>query len=135
MADWLRMWHGAPTDPKWRTIAKRADARPGDVWAVVSVLMDRASQAENRGDVAGFDCEVIADALGFDTAEVERIVVALADKGVIADGRLSSWEKYQPKREDASTDRVREHRKRVSERIETQCNAVERNVTPRYRGE
>lgn len=129
MADWLRMWHGAPTDPKWRTIAKRASSRPGDVWAVVSVLMDRASQAGDRGCVSGYDAEVIADALGFDAPEVEAIIAALIDKSVIVDGRLASWEKYQPKREDNSTDRVREHRNRVTSRTETQRNAPKHNVT------
>ena len=131
-ADWFRLWHGAPTDPKWRTIARRASVRPGDVWAVVSVLMDRASQAEDRGSVAGFDAEITADALGFDVDEVQRVVDALADKGVIVNGRLAAWEKYQPKRErpqDVSTERVKAFRER--ERRETPCNATELTETPR----
>ncbi len=89
MTDWLRLWHGAPTDPKWRTVARRSGSRPGDVWAIVAVLMDRASQAPDRGSVEGYDCEIIADALGYDPDEVERVIAALIDKGVIVDGRLS----------------------------------------------
>lgn len=129
MAEWFRLWHGAPTDPKWRTVARRASVRPGDVWAVVSCLMDRASQSEDRGSVAGYDVEVIADALGFDTEEVERIIAALQDKAVISEGRITAWEKYQPKREDNSSDRVAAFRERQKaerntvKRGETQCNS------------
>lgn len=122
MTDWLRLWHGAPTDPKWRTVARRSGSRPGDVWAIVAVLMDRASQAPDRGSVEGYDCEIIADALGYDPDEVERVIAALIDKGVIVDGRLASWEKYQPKREDGSAERAKAHR----ERNRTHANAGER---------
>lgn len=138
MTDWFRAWHGAPTDPKWRTIARRANSRPGDVFAVVSCLWDRASQAKDRGSVAGYDCEIIADGLGYEPEEVERIISALIDKEVIVDGRIAAWEKYQPKREDnQSTDRSRRFRdKRRDEaestepqRDETQCNASQRTAT------
>ncbi|MFN6950964.1 MAG: hypothetical protein ACK4NE_00010 [Albidovulum sp.] len=125
MAEWFRLWHGAPTDPKWRTVARRASVRPGDVWAVVSCLMDRASQSEDRGSVVGYDVEVIADALGFETDDVERIIAALCDKAVISEGRIKAWEKYQPKREDHSSDRVAAFR----ERQKTERNAVKRDET------
>lgn len=137
MTDWFRAWHGAPTDPKWRTIARRANSRPGDVFAVVSCLWDRASQARDRGSVAGYDCEIIADGLGYEPDEVERIISALIDKEVIIDGRIAAWEKYQPKREDnQSTERSRRFRDKnhetettESQRDETQCNAMQRAAT------
>lgn len=138
MTDWFRAWHGAPTDPKWRTIARRANSRPGDVFAVVSCLWDRASQAKDRGSVAGYDCEIIADGLGYEPEEVERIIAALIDKEVIVDGRIAAWEKYQPKREDnQSTDRSRRFRDKQhsqtemveAQRDETQCNASQRTET------
>ncbi|MGR9076239.1 hypothetical protein [Rhizobium leguminosarum] len=43
----------------------------------------------------------------------------MADKGMISDGRFSSWEKRQPKREDGAAERAREWR----ERKRTQANA------------
>lgn len=122
MTEWFRLWHGAPTDPKWRTIARRASVRPGDVWAVVSCLMDRASQASERGCVSGYDIEIIADALGYEPDDVQRIIDALHDKAVIIEGRLASWEKYQPKREDGSAERAKAYRERIA-------NAPERNQT------
>lgn len=146
--NWFRSWHGAPTDPKWRTVAKRAGVRPGDVAAVVWVLFDRASQAKDRGSIEGYDAEVIADALGYDPEHITGIVSALHDKGVLVNSVFSGWEKYQPKREDGSTERTREWRERkrdnsgklgkaeqnqqngdAIERGVTHCDASERNVT------
>lgn len=129
MTDWFRTWHGAPSDPKWRLIAKRASVRPGDVWAVVSYLFDRASQAEDRGSVAGYDAELIAEVFGYEHDEVTRIIVELEAKAVIVAGRLAAWDKYQPKREDGSAERAKAYRERMkeeTERTRTQANAVER---------
>lgn len=122
--DWFRSWHGAPTDPKWLLIARNAMKRsethvtPGMVSAVVWALFDHASQAEPRGNVEGFDMETYAVFSGFDEAIIAAIIEELKDKSLIISGALSAWQKRQPKREDNSTDRVREHR-----------NALKRNVT------
>ena len=94
-ADWLRSWHGAPTDPKWLMIAARAKVSPGMVVAVAWALFDRASSAEDRGSIAGFDPESFACFTGFETAQIEAIVAAMRDKGVIAGERLADWEKRQ----------------------------------------
>lgn len=129
MTDWFRTWHGAPSDPKWRLVAKRAAVRPGDVWAVVSYLFDRASQAEDRGSVAGYDTELIAEIFGYEADDVARIIDELTTKAVIVDDRLSAWDKYQPKREDGAADRAKEWRERKkadAERTRTQPNAEER---------
>lgn len=122
MTDWFRSWHGAPSDQKWRLVARRASVRPGEVWSVISYLWDRASQAEERGSIAGFDCELIAEVFGYETGEVERIMLALADKGVIVGDRIAAWEKYQPKREDGGAERAKAWR----EQKRTHPNAPER---------
>ena len=41
MTGWFRSWHGAPTDPKWLGIAKRAGVAPGFAVAIAWALMDR----------------------------------------------------------------------------------------------
>ena len=125
MTDWFRSWHGAPTDPKWLGIARRAGVAPGIVVAVVWSLMDRASQADDRGRVTGYDAEGMAYFFGCEPEHVEAIVVALTDKGMIVDGRFASWEKRQPAREDGSSDRAKAWR----ERRRTQSNAGEREQT------
>jgi hypothetical protein len=110
MTDWFRLWHGAPTDPKWRTVAKRAGVRPVDVWGVVSMLMDRASQAAERGTVTGYDSEIIADALGVDDDEVDRIIAAMIEKAVIVDGRFPDWRRYDSGGAAGEAQRVRRER-------------------------
>lgn len=50
--------------------------------------------------------------MGFDLELVQRIFSSFETRGVIAGGRLQNWEKYQPKREDDSTERTRKYRER-----------------------
>jgi len=126
MADWFRSWHGAPIDPKWRTIARRADARPGDVAAIVWCLLDRASQSKIRGCIDGYDIEVIADTLGYDVDMVDRVIKALYDKQIIDSTHyFSAWRERQPEREDGSAERSRAWR----DARRTHPNASERNAT------
>jgi hypothetical protein len=100
--EWWRCKHGAPADPKWRAIGARVNVAPGVVWAVFSALCDRASQAEDRGSIAGADPEDIAAVFGFDVGEVERTVKALTAKGVIVGERIANWNRHQPKTEDVT---------------------------------
>lgn len=126
MTDWFRSWHGAPTDNKWLLIARKAGASPGIVSAVVWALLDHASQQNARGSISTFDVETYSTFSGFDEAQIEAIIKAMTDKGIIIDGRLASWDKRQPKREDDnSTDRVRALREKrnAMKRDETHGNA------------
>ena len=117
-AEWWRSWHGAPTDPKWLTIGARAKVPPGVVAAVAWALFDRASSAEDRGSIAGFDPESLAHFFGFKPAQIEAIVAAMREKGVIAGDRIAAWEKRQPKqqRERAPDPNVGERVRRSRER-------------------
>jgi hypothetical protein len=123
MTDWFRSWHGAPTDTKWLVIARRACTSPVIVSAVAWALMDHASQADERGDVSGFDIEGYATWAEIEESVVENVLDAMTTKGMIVDGRLAAWERRQPKREDDSTMRVRAFRDR--------SNAMQRSVTHR----
>lgn len=122
--DWFRSWHGAPTDSKWLLIAKRAGVTPGIVSAVVWALFDHASQAEQRGNVETFDVETYAVFSGFSEENITAIIFAMKEKSLIVSGTLSAWEKRQPKRNDDSAERVREHRNAVKRTV-TQCNSRE----------
>ncbi|SCM71639.1 hypothetical protein KL86PLE_100295 [uncultured Pleomorphomonas sp.] len=142
MTDWFRSWHGAPADPKWRTIAKRAKVPTSLVVSVAWSLLDRASQADERGSIIGADIESLADFLDAEPSDVEAVIKAMHEKGVLDDQRFAAWEKRQPKREDTgSTDRVRQFRERqkagvssVSQRSETPMKRSEtqRNDTKRF---
>lgn len=136
MASWFRSWHGAPTDNKWLVIAKRAQVQPGIVSAIAWALLDYASQADERGSVKDFDVETYATFSGFEESAVNAVITAMQEKGVIGpDGRLTAWDRRQPKREDDSAERVKEYRKRKRNVSQgdgedvTQCNAESRSVT------
>lgn len=148
--DWFRSHHGAPTDPKWQLIARRAGAPTCAVVALFWQLLDYASQQSDRGSVAGFDIEVAALYLGIDDDIAEGILSALRDKGLIAQDRLANWDKRQPRREredtSTSTNRVRDHRARKSSAPSTEplvspsnlgvtentqpCNTMQHHETP-----
>ena len=98
--DWFRSWHGAPTDPKWLLIAKRANVRPIHVIGTWWALLDYASQHSERGSIDGFDTETFALFAGLDDEHVSRIVTTLRDKGLIDGSQIAQWGKRQPKRED-----------------------------------
>lgn len=126
MTDWFRSWHGAPTDPKWVLIGRKAGIAPAVASAIAWALFDHASQASPRGDVSGFDCEVYAAWGGIDDEAVIKAVTAMRDRGMIVDGILANWRKRQPDREDGSAERAKAWRERKSEE-RTQPNATERN--------
>lgn len=137
--DWFRSHHGAPTDPKWLMIARRANVTlghasvtPGHVASVWWALMDYASQHESRGSVTGFDAEELAAFYGYEEEQIDAILAALREKDLItADDRLANWEKRQPARED-TTAAERKRRQRERERLKRDADAgadVSRAVT------
>ena len=138
MTSWVRLWHDMPTDPKWRTIARKSGQRIGDVIAVFTFALVNASANEiDRGALSGFDPEDVGSALDLEAEAVAAIVEAMRGK-VLAGDRLAGWDKRQPKREreDDSAQRVREFRKRKQEAgmgggdDVTPRNAEKRHVTP-----
>lgn len=137
--DWFRWHHGTVTDPKWRVIARKSGASVRDVLAVFAFFLERASQAEPRGCISGWDADDVGAGLDMDSAQVMAVYDAM--QGKVLDGdTLSGWEKRQPKREreETSTDRVRKYRESKKSAnsndgvtdCETPCNANETHVTP-----
>lgn len=143
MADWLRLWHGTVSDNKFLWVERKSGARFGDVMTVWLALLEEASQADDRGDVSGFDAESFDFRLGDEEGLTLRILQAMAAKGLIGeDMRLSGWDRRQPIREDSgnpetgalsSTERSRLHRQRrkAQSEAETQRDATQRNDAQR----
>ena len=127
MIDWFRSWHGAPTDPKWLAIGKLSGVSTGMAVAIAWALMDRASQADDRGSITGYDVDGLACFFGCEPRQVDAVVSAMNDKGMLRDGRFVAWERRQPKREDNSAQRTREWRKRA--KPVTHGDAAKRTVT------
>jgi len=130
MASWFRSWHGAPTDTKWLSIARRAETTPATVAAVAWALLDYASQRPNRGSVDGFDVESYSAWAGLDESTVEAVFVAMKQKGIITNGRWASWEKRQPEREDDSAERVKRYRERQAQSVSHSNASVTHSNAP-----
>lgn len=124
-AHWFRAHHGAPTDPKWIIIAKRSETQPIVTVGIWWSLLDYASQNEDRGSIAGYDSEAIAEFYCIDHATMLRVLDVMRERGMITDDRITNWDKRQPKREDDSTERVRRHRAAKG----TEGNGTKRSVT------
>lgn len=126
MTDWVRLWHDMPTDPKWRTIARKSGQPLVCVIAVFNMLMVNASgNADDRGTLRNWDDEDAAAALDMESEAVSLIMAAM--QGKVLDGaRLTGWEKRQPKRED---DQAASRKRAQRERERTQADDMSRTVT------
>ena len=61
-AQWLRLWHDMPTDPKWRTIARVSGQTISAVIATYIHLLVTASNASERGRTHQANAEDLASA-------------------------------------------------------------------------
>lgn len=103
--EWFRLWHDMPNDPKWRTIA-RSSAQPLSlVLAVALHVMTDASRNVTRGHVS-VTAEDIASALDVTEADIQAVLDAMQGR-VMDGGRLTGWEKRQPKKEDVGNPQTR----------------------------
>jgi hypothetical protein len=129
---WFRSWHGAPTDPKWLAIGRKCDLAPGMVFAIAWALMDRASQADQRGSFAGYDADEIAAFMGCDEQDVCNVIQVMADKGMVRDDAFTKWSDRQPQRDDGAAERAKAYREREKAKQNNgkrEPNATERNRT------
>lgn len=133
--DWFRWHHGCVTDEKFRLVGRIAKASVAEVIAVWARLLELASQNEDRGNIGDPDLLAIDCLLGLDDGKAEAIVNAMRARRMIDEaGKLTGWERRQPKREreDDSAERVRRRRERnASGEHVTPCNATQRQETPR----
>lgn len=139
MTDWVRLWHDMPTDPKWRSIARKAGQPLPCVIALFSLVMVNASaNSDARGTLCNWDDEDAASALDIETEAVTAIMQAM--QGKVLDGdRLTGWDKRQPKREDdGAASRKRAQRSREKAKAAdashdvTQCHAPETETETEY---
>ena len=143
--EWFRWYHGSVSDPKFRLLAKLADAKLTEVLAVWQAMLEHASQSSQRGSLEGWRDDVTAVCLDMDANAIERIRTQANNVGLIANADdgiefLASWEKRQPKREDGSAERAKAWREQkkssanANEQKRTQKN-TEQNRTEQNREE
>lgn len=138
--DWFRWHHGSVTDPKFQLVARKAGVRLPDVLAVWAFVLEKASASDERGSFGEIDCEAVDCLFGLEEGQTAQILEHMGARGLVDGGRISAWEKRQPKRErdaDSSTDRTRAYRERQKQQGDAQqdhvtpCDATERQETPR----
>lgn len=127
---WYRRYNGTVNDPKFRSVAKKAGAHFTAVLCVWDVLLEEASEAEDRGRIEHVDPEDIACTLDLEESLVKGIVDALYKRGLLIDGRIASWDRRQ-KKSDSSLEYVKKHRalkaqeSAVSEPVKRSGNVTE----------
>lgn len=131
--DWFRLYHGTSTDPKFALIARKTGATPLTAVGVWVHLLELASQGQPRGTIENVDVETLANHWQIPEETIQCVIKAFIDKGMLLDdGRtVANWDKRQPKREDDSRDRVRQHRARQHQPDDNPSNDVKRDVTQR----
>lgn len=112
---WFRWYHGTVDDRKWLVVSRHSGQSRAVVLAVWCALLEFASQAEERGSIAAFDCESLDALLGVEDGACAAVVRALVRKGLVRDGRLAAWDRRQPRREDEdAAERQRRRRQRLA---------------------
>jgi hypothetical protein len=107
---WFRWYHGTCSDPKMGSVARRAGVTRERVIAVWAMLLESASEADERGRI-DVDAEGIADCLNCDTESIDRILAAMQERKMIERGAVAKWEERQ-RPTDSSAERVKRHRQR-----------------------
>jgi hypothetical protein len=106
---WLRLYHDAPNDPKWRLVSAESGQCEGLVLAVWVHMMVCASAARDRGRLEGWDDRVVAASMGVKCAVVTSIREAM--QGITLDGdALTGWDKRQKTASDDAAERQRRAR-------------------------
>lgn len=128
--DWFRWHHGSVSDQKFSLIAKKAGSSVAEVIAVWACLLELASAAEDRGHPGAPDFESMDCALGIEDGRSQRIYDRMLERDVVSTetGRVTSWEKRQPKRED---DTAADRKRRQREREQSLTKDESRDVTPK----
>ncbi len=128
---WFRWHHGSVSDPKMRMVAAKAETSVANVVAVWAALLEAASENADRGCIGEFDDDLCAFTLGIDVPLLMRVKLAMRDRGMLIDDRVSAWDKRQPRREDetARDRKARERERKAANSVTATCHAVSRDVT------
>jgi hypothetical protein len=110
---WFRHYSGTATDAKWLLVARDAQCRAGDVYAVWCALLERANDAKPRGSIVGFDPAPLAAFWAWEPSLIERVIAALRHHGLHDGRRLTEWAKRNPlKKDPTGAQRARNYRDR-----------------------
>ena len=80
---WFRWYHGTVDDRKWLVVSRHCGQSRAVVLAVWCALLEFASQAEERGSIAAFDCESLDALLGVEDGVCAAVMRAFVRKGLV----------------------------------------------------
>ena len=80
---WYKTPHGLPYNVIWKLVADTAHVKLEKVACVLGLLMDYASQQDDRGSIAGFDFRVCKIVYGYAPKTVQAILDAMQQEGVL----------------------------------------------------
>lgn len=123
--EWLKWFVGATTDPKFAVVAKRSGQNMASVIAVWAMLLERAGQADERGEIEGFDCEGADIVLGLEDGAACSIMQAMQAKGLIDGECITNWDKRQ-RREEPEAVKERKRLQREREKLAAEMAAIEK---------
>jgi hypothetical protein len=127
---WYKVMHGAHRDQKIYKVAAKLGVPAGYVSYMWVDMLDYASQHKDRGSIHGFDPEGSLAMVGFPPENGEMIMSSLRSVGLIEDGRIKNWEKYQAANKDPSAaERKRRQREREKEATVTERDSHDKNGT------
>lgn len=85
---WLRLWHDMPTDPKFKTIARKSGEPIAIVISIYIHLLVDASKTPKKGRIT-ISSDDLASALDIEIGQVEKILNTM--NGRVLDGDIVIW--------------------------------------------
>jgi len=96
---WFKAWNELPWDDKFETIAQMAGSEyfvALGVWlCICSYANQQPSRGYKRGTLTGLDPRDIASRGHRSLAEVNRIIAAFHEKGMLNSDQITAWERRQ----------------------------------------
>lgn len=121
MAEWFRSWHGAPSDLKLRAVARASKAGVSVAAHLWWLILDMASQSDERGIVRDCDPVILSEAVDTSVAKVAAIIDAMVDRGMLerlpnGTGRAVRVTKWQARQESVTAAALRQRQARARRR-------------------
>lgn len=108
---WIKIYAGTATDPKFRLIARDAGVGTAEALGVWLMILEKASDAE--GDASGFNARLADIAFDLEDGKANAVIAAMQDLGMLDGMKVTKWETRQSKAEGSKGyERVKRYREK-----------------------
>jgi len=122
----IKVSNNLTQDPALHLIAAKTKCYRHEVIAFWILLLEKASQENNQGELGNLDFEEIDFALDFLLGKSKKIFEALIERGKVSDYRIVNWAKHQA--DTSNAERQRRFRERKKDN-DSNDDVTLRNVT------